>query len=112
MRRRRSPPGTRCCRPETDTPDSAFEFRFRADKDKRLTLHPAGTILPGNRYGMNVRFDASGAGDARRGCEGGGHRLSRAAPGPHRRVFHLELPAEREDRREERRLPGRDDTDP
>lgn len=43
-------------------PDSAFEFRFRADKDKRLTLHPAGTILPGNRYGMNVRFDASGAG--------------------------------------------------
>lgn len=43
-------------------PDSAFEFRFRADKDKRLTLHPAGTILPGSRYGMNVRFDASGAG--------------------------------------------------
>lgn len=42
-------------------PDSAFEFRFRTDKEKHLTLHPAGTILPGNRYGMNVRFDASGA---------------------------------------------------
>ena len=43
------------------SPDSAFEFRFRTDREKHLTLHPAGTILPGNRYGMNVRFDASGA---------------------------------------------------